>query len=173
MNKDIEWRIAYAKQALSDCNMYELLCRNSNVEVCHRLLYIQMFLEKASKAYLWKSTDSTSGIPSFHVTHNVIVKVIPQIIKFYSGASKEQIAINRNKMNEIRKICREIDLLCPSVDDDGRRPDNCEYPWASSSGDKVCIPCEEKFEIQNRLLNSSNGILIIKAAKYACTKLSK
>ena len=161
MDRGKEWQIAFAKQALSDYKIYEILCRN-NAESCHRLHYLQMFLEKTSKAYLWQDRNFTGGIPYFHTSHNVIAKVIPQITK---DVLTNREFLNRNKMKEIRKICREIDLLAPAVDDDKKRLDNCEYPWANSVKGKISIPCEEKFEMLNKLINNSNGTLIIKVGR--------
>ena len=40
----------------------------------------------------------------------------------------------RPDISAIRAICREIDLLHPQIDDDGRRPDNVEYPWMTNQG---------------------------------------
>ena len=76
-------------------------------------------------------------------------------------------------MQEIRNMCREIDLLSPSVDDDGRRPDNAEYPWPAivDTVPVVCAPCEWSFPVQNRLYTPL-GKLMLKSAAAILDKLA-
>ena len=47
-------------------------------------------------------------------------------------------------LNQIEQLVGEIDRLHPSVDDGGRRPDNCEYPWDDGAGN-VLAPAEQTF----------------------------
>lgn len=68
----------------------------------------------------------------------------------------------RPDMTQIRELCREIDLLHPQVDDDGRRPDDVEYPWPGSSG-ATEIPAQWPFPLAKRL-HSNPGRLLLKAA---------
>jgi len=51
LTKDEDWARAYAKQALSDLDVREILVRG-NTEKCHRLHFLQMAAEKTCKAYL-------------------------------------------------------------------------------------------------------------------------
>ena len=66
-------------------------------------------------------------------------------------------------MKRIRAICREIELLCPTVDDGGRRPDNTEYPWFAHQG-VVIAPCKFKFVVEGRLDNTDGKMLLKIAA---------
>ncbi len=52
-----EWKKAFAKQSKSDLKVYELLCRNPDIDTCHRLHYLQMHLEKIAKSYLWMQSE--------------------------------------------------------------------------------------------------------------------
>lgn len=62
----------------------------------------------------------------------------------------------------LRHLCREIDLLHPQVDDNGRRPDNVEYPWTGSSGSAE-VPARWEFALVKRMYSNS-GRLLIKGA---------
>jgi hypothetical protein len=43
-------------------------------------------------------------------------------------------------------MAREIELLAPAVDDAGRQPANCEYPWVDAAGTRVYVPAEYAFK---------------------------
>ena len=158
------WRLAFARQARSDREVYETLCRMPGLPVCHRLHYVQMFLEKLCKSFLWSTHDPTRGSPEFLTSHNVVVKVLPALVRKYCLRNKLA-SMNPQEFQELRDICRQIDLLSPSVNDDGRRPDNAEYPWAAmvKGMPAVCAPSEWDFPIQSRL-NSPLGRVFLKSA---------
>ena len=146
---------AFAAQAGSDLDAYDLLAK-STLPVSHRLHYLQMWLEKLCKAYLWMPEARGDEL---RTRHNVIAKVLPPLISEHwrrIGFEK------RPDMTQIRELCREIDLLHPQVDDDDRRPDNVEYPWAGSSG-AAEIPAQWSFPLAKRL-HSNPGKLLLKAA---------
>jgi hypothetical protein len=65
-------------------------------------------------------------------------------------------------INEIRELCREIDLLHPQVNDNDRRPDNVEYPWKAKSG-AIEVPAESTFPLVSRLYTNP-GKVLLKAA---------
>lgn len=147
---------AFAVQAASDRAAYDVLCA-SPLPMCHRLHYLQMWLEKLCKAYLWLP----DGTEELRMRHNVVAKVLPRMISEHwdrIGFSQ------RPNLAEIRNLCREIDLLHPQIDDDGCRPDNVEYPWFSTNGD-VVAPAAPKvpFRLAKRL-HSHTGRLLLKAA---------
>jgi len=149
------WSEAFAQQADSDLSTYKLLS-DSNLPTSHRLHYLQMWLEKLCKAYLWMSE---AGAEELRTKHNVIAKVLPPLISMHwRRLGFEQ----RPNMTPIHELCREIDLLHPQVDDDNRRPDNVEYPWAGSSG-QVEVPARWKFALASRLY-SNPGRKLLKAA---------
>ena len=146
---------AFAHQAASDLDVYDLLFESS-LPGSHRLHYLQMWLEKLCKAYLWMPNSAAEDLRG---RHNVIDKVLPRII----GDHWRRIGFqHRPNIAAIRQLCREIDLLHPQIDDNGRRPDNVEYPWTSKSGD-VEVPARWKFRLLARLY-SNPGRLLLKAA---------
>jgi len=148
---------AFARQAASDLEAFEYLSR-SNLPACHRLHYLQMWLEKLCKAYIWLTDD----MEDLRWTHNVVAKVLPLMIREHwrrIGFSQPP------NLSEIREICREIDLLHPQVDDGGRRPDNVEYPWKDGRGN-VFFPAAppRPFSVLQRLEKSPTGRKLRKAA---------
>lgn len=115
-----------------------------------------MWLEKLCKAYLWKPGSEAVDL---RTTHNVIAKVLPRLIVEHWRRIGFSEAPN---MAAIKKLCREIDLLHPQVDDNDRRPDNVEYPWSDVSG-VVHVPARWDFPIASSL-HSNPGRLLLKAA---------
>jgi hypothetical protein len=115
-----------------------------------------MWLEKLCKAYLWLPEGAADEL---RTRHNVIDKVLPRMIaQHWRRMGFEQ----RPDVASIRQICREIDLLHPQVDDNGRRADNVEYPWLSASGSAE-VPARWSFPLARRL-SSNTGRLLLKAA---------
>jgi len=150
------WSKAFAEQADSDLEAYNLLARSS-LPSSHRLHYLQMWLEKLCKAYLWMPKSSAE----LRARHNVIAKVLPKLISMHW----RHIGFNqRPDTTEMRKLCREIDLLHPAVDDDNRRPDNVEYPWIEDSGE-IEVPAKWKFSISGRLYSHPGRLLLEAAAR--------
>jgi hypothetical protein len=146
---------AFAAQAASDLEAYEVLA-SSNLPSSHRLHYLQMWLEKLCKAYLWLPKSTADELRS---RHNVVDKILPRMI----GEHWRRIGfLQKPDMVSIRQLCREIDLLHPQVDDNDRRPDNVEYPWIGVSGDAE-VPARWDFPITKRLYSNS-GRLLMKAA---------
>ena len=100
--------------------------------------------------------------------HNVVDKVLPRII----GEHWRHIGFQqRRDIVAIRQICREVDLLHPQVDDDGRRPENVEYPWLGNSGE-VEVPALWNFSLA-RSLYSNPGRQLLKAATMLTRNASK
>jgi hypothetical protein len=114
-----------------------------------------MWLEKLCKAY---EMQPGADAQKWQSTHNVISHTLPKVIaqnwiKLDLGFGKPQ------HMMSIRKLCREIDLLHPQINDDGRRPDNVEYPWADKSG-AIEAPARWQFPLASSLYTTAGGLLI-------------
>ncbi|MCP4351616.1 MAG: hypothetical protein GY795_39630 [Desulfobacterales bacterium] len=78
-----EWKKAFAKQSKSDLKVYELLCRNPDIDTCHRLHYLQMHLEKIASHIFGCNRKERDDLPNFHTSHKVIAKVLPLLVKKY------------------------------------------------------------------------------------------
>jgi len=115
-----------------------------------------MWLEKLCKAHIYNADRE-----DLKTSHNVVVKILPQLIREHW----RRIGYDHPpRGEEIGKLCREIDLLHPQVNDANRRPDNVEYPWLGTSGE-IDIPAEWKFPLAARL-ESNTGRLLLKASSH-------
>jgi hypothetical protein len=146
---------AFAAQAAADLDAYSLLAESA-LPSAHRLHYLQMWLEKLCKAHLWLVDTHSEDL---RWRHNVVAKVLPQLIREHWRRIGLE---NRPAIATIRDLCREIDLLHPQVDDNGRRPDNVEYPWVGTGGD-IEVPAKWTFPLAQRLYTNP-GRLLLKAA---------
>jgi hypothetical protein len=72
----------------------------------------------------------------------------------------------------VRQIARAVDLLAPSVDDDGRRPDNCEYPWEDHSG-ILRVPADHDFGELGKLHLHRAGSRFLKIVTIAVKELAE
>ena len=146
---------AFARQAASDLAAYEVLSSTKiALPRCHRLHYLQMWLEKLCKAHI-----HGSNLPVDSFSHGVIAKVLPHLIAQYWRSLDFKA---HPKLDEISALCREIDRLHPQVNDGGRREDNVEYPWRSAEGTVHC-PAQYDFAVTARL-QSQPGKLLLKTA---------
>lgn len=147
------WQVAFAREAASDLDVYELLCDQGSLPSCHRLHYLQMALEKMAKAYSWDPEQREGRSPRFAVSHAVASKVLPTAFKESWRATTPSRAPPRALMQKVRQFCREVELLAPAVEDAGRRPDNCEYPWGEADAGgrllRVRVPVEHRFGVDD------------------------
>ena len=149
------WSEAFAVQAGSDPDAF-LVLEDSGLPISHRLHYLQMWLEKLCKAYLWMPE---AGAGELRFKHNVIARVLPGLISKH----RHRLGVGEHRdLTAIRDLCREIDMLHPQVDDDGKRLDNVEYPWVGSSGTAE-IPAQWKFSVAEKLY-ANPGRQLLKAA---------
>jgi hypothetical protein len=155
------WSGAFLRQAQSDLDAYEVLFVTS-LPSCHRLHYLQMWLEKLCKAYLWSAATTEINLPEFRTSHNVIAKVLPALIREHWRSVGY---VSEPDFRQIRALCREVDRLHPQLDDGGARPDNGEYPWAvfRDGTALVVAPADEAFKIADRISNHV-GRQVMKAA---------
>lgn len=145
---------AFRQQAESDLLAYEALVA-TQLPVSHRLHYLQMWLEKLCKAYLWLPDANEEDL---RTRHQVVAAVLPRLI---SQRWRRLAFPQRPDIESLRSICREVDLLHPQVHDGGRRPDNVEYPWTSNG--QNFIPSAHRFPLARRLYTHP-GPLLLKAA---------
>jgi len=131
------WRYAYARQAVSDFQVYALLSREGNLPACHRMHYLQMSLEKAAKAHYWSGSGAAATKSKVNRSHEVAQKYLPAVYKAYWYEKRGKTPIPGNVLKAAKLLCQEVDLLAPAVHDETQRPDNCEYPWAVVDGEET------------------------------------
>jgi len=118
------WSRAYARQAQADLDAREVLL-GATVPACQHLHFLQMACEKISKAHRCLGGANPETLRH---SHGFAAKVLPQIARELlrrSAFAADLEVAPRGLEAMVRQLAREVDLLAPAVDDDGRRPDNC------------------------------------------------
>ena len=149
----VSWSEAFAAQAGADLDAYGFLVK-STLPSSQRVHFLQMWLEKLCKAYVYNTNEA-----ALQDTHNLVAKILPRLIQEHWRRIGYD---NPPRAAEIKQLCKEIDLLHPQVKDGGRRPDNVEYPWMGNRGN-IEVPARWKFGLSTRL-ESNPGRLLVKAA---------
>lgn len=169
MAKQYSWQQAFARQAQSDFAVYQTLDTlplDRAVHKCHRLHYLQMTCEKLTKAYLC----STGARPEdLQHSHKYIAKNLTIIARQAFFETERKPASAREALKQIKLLAREIELLAPSVDENGRRPDNVEYPWSDQSG-RLVVPAEYAFPTLD-LVTATTGRTLLKLIERAIVRL--
>ncbi len=163
------WSRAYALRAKTDLSARDALLSVADLPACQQLHFLQMACEKVSKAHkCWGGTDPKEVQSS----HAYAAKAIPLIAKQLFSRRSLQIDIPQAKaMEAIRRLSREVELLSPSVDDGGRRPENCEYPREDGGGD-LHIPAEHEFTELSRIDLHRAGLTFLKVLVTAVEELA-
>ena len=163
-----DWSVALATQAHADITARKILIRESDLPACQQLHFLQMACEKLCKAHLCHSTAPEQLTTS----HAFIAGVLPVIFKIqFSRTFKRNVKNQAQIFKRVKQLACEIELLAPAVNDNGRREDNCEYPWLDGSG-RLRVPSEWNFPNLN-LLHAQSGALLIKLIETAIDELRK
>jgi hypothetical protein len=140
MSSNKEWSSAFARQAKADLETRKVLLTSPGVPRSQLLHFLQMACEKLAKAHIYHTGNVPDDIQRSHAH---IAKYLPEILK--------DVYIHRHRktpsgalFKEFRRLAREIELLAPTVQAGGNRPDNCEYPWEDVRG-RLHIPAEHGF----------------------------
>jgi hypothetical protein len=162
------WRVAYAKQALADLRAREQLLQNADIPDCQQLHFLQMACEKVCKAYLCGQGVNPELLQK---SHAYISGPLPVIARQQFTQESGSVHTDRTwVIGAIRALARKIELLAPAVNDAGRQPANCEYPWEGPNG-KIQAPCEYSFGFQ--LLYEKAGRHLLKVLYNAAEELNR
>jgi len=164
MSREMDWAVAYARQARADLETWEHLQAARDVPECHNLLFLQMACEKLTKAHLCHVGIDPNSLQR---SHAYIARNLPIIIR-------QQIRLSNPGnagwvLEHSRHLAREIEMLAPAVKRGGRRPDNCEYPWEDTDGG-VRSPIDWTFSPSNLLLAPA-GRTFLKLIRDAMARL--
>ncbi len=164
------WSRSYALQARVDLDARDALLL-APIPTCQHLHFLQMACEKIAKAHLCLGGANAKTL--MH-SHGYAAKVLPQIARellrrsAFAGALSAAPGVIDAM---VRHFAREVDLLAPSVDDGGRRPDNCEYPWEDSDG-QLHTPSEHEFGSLGTLHKHRAGTTFLKIVGVAAAELA-
>lgn len=151
-----EWAKGYFRQAEADFRTFQHI-QTAPVSECHKLQFLQMACEKLVKGHLCTTGSSTESIQT---SHAFIEKTLPVVLR------QTMIELNyprrsaRELLKYVKQLAGEIEVLAPSVDRDGKRPDNCEYPWEDRNA-VLHSPLDWSFE-PSRLLVVPRGRTFLK-----------
>lgn len=167
MNIEEEWALGYARQAGADFKAWKLYQEHPEVLVaqCHSLLFLQMACEKLCKAHLIGCGSEPQDLKS---SHAYIAKHLPVIVRQEISFQKADVRRKAWVLNHVKHLAREIELLNPAVDRDGRRKDNCEYPWESNG--MIFSPLDHCFS-PSQLLTAPAGRTFVKLLASAIERI--
>jgi len=170
MSTKDEWRKGYAMQSQADFNMLEFVQKNKEINKlvfeCHKLQFLQMACEKLCKAHLIESGTPPSGVKS---SHGYVAKPLPRILQHQFEVLGNKLGVWSKIDRHIRHLAEEIELLNPAIQRDGKRPDNCEYPWEDDQK-TVHSPLRWAFNL-SRLLTLPSGRTFLKLLRMAINDL--
>ncbi len=167
MSEPADWALAYAHQANADFRAWELYEQHPEAVAaeCDKLLFLQMACEKPCKAYLIRSGTPTEVLQA---SHGYIANPLRIVIRQQINHMRQSLNGMQGVLTLVRHLAEEIELLNPAVVRDGRRPDNCEYPW--EAGDQVVSPLNWSFP-PLRLCNVPAGRIFIKLLRGAIDRI--
>ena len=164
-----EWSRAFAKQALADFDTWNALNLPSGIPLLpasQKLHFLQMACEKLAKSHLLKASSKISELER---SHAYTAKHVPIILRQQMILRGENKRVANSVRDQCKRLAREIELLSTSVDDGGRRKDNCEYPWQDDTG-KLHVPLDWTFTLA-ALLWASAGRTFLKLVRNAIRRL--
>jgi hypothetical protein len=163
-----QWRIAFAKQAMADLQAREKLLEHPDLPDCQQLHFLQMTCEKLCKAHLCGQGVDPEILRS---SHAYISRTLPIIARQQFAQETRKMHTDRTwVIQAIRALARKIELLAPAVNDAGRQPANCEYPWVGADG-AIRVPAEYNFALD--LLYEQAGRHLLKVLYTAAEELTR
>jgi hypothetical protein len=162
-----DWVRAYARQSDADFRAWELYEQHPDAVAvtCHKLLFLQKACEKLCKAYLIKGGTAPDDLQG---SHGYIANPLPTIIRQQIITMRRNLKGMQGVLTQIRHLANEIEVLNPAIRRDGRRRDNCEYPW--EFGDAVLSPLDWDFPT-SRLSTAPSGRTFLKLLRAAINQI--
>jgi hypothetical protein len=124
-----------------------------------------MAAEKLCKAHL---SAQGQGQEVLETGHGFIAGPLPVIARQILARTAGAMPRNPWVLDAIRKLARQIEKLHPQVDDAGRAPSNCVYPWVGADGE-VVAPADHPFDLT--LLHEKAGTTLLRIMSAAADEL--
>ena len=156
---------AYALQARADFEAYRALgeAAVAGVGEYHRVLLLQMALEKAAKAFLYHAEPAATY--PHHVVESAMNRLRVHAVAEATGLGK--LSVLHRRLESARPILLAIEAASPSVGPDGRpltraeseRRENVEYPWQPDAPDAAAwtAPANHDFAVVRLLRRDSRA----------------
>ncbi len=159
-----EWAKGYARQADADFETFRALQRDGSIPECHKLQFLQMACEKLVKAHLCAG-GTRAAVQS---SHAYVAKTLPIVLRQQLAFSPVSARSAAWILQHAKHLSHEIEMLAPAVKRGGRRPDNCEYPWADAAG-ALHVPLDWAFH-PSQLVAIPAGRTFLKLVRAAISR---
>jgi len=160
------WQLAFLKQARADWETYQRI-DDPTWPMCHRLHFLQMATEKLGKALL-----VTGDMPLERITHThaAFVKFLRVALNSHNLQNGLRMTYSqvRAHFNRLLPIAGEIEMLAPTLAQDGPNP---EYPWPDRAG-QILAPIDYSFPLMKRL-KSPQGAQLLRHLGYFIAEFEK
>jgi hypothetical protein len=156
------WSLAFARQAQADFYVWQALELNNDAHPCHRMLLLQMACEKICKSRLMNDRGTLPA--DLQSSHGFVANPLPTVIRAQLEFLGEDLRTKSAFLQFTRHLAAEIEILNPAMKRDGKRPDNCEYPW--EHGNTLHSPLDWQF-IPQQLLHEKFGPLFVKMLRMS------
>ncbi len=133
-----------------------------------RMHFLQMACEKLAKAHL---CGVNAPLENVQTSHAYVASTLPVVLRQQALSLNFSGRAAKTALAEAKHLAREIELLSPSVNAGGKRPDNCEYPWEDENG-VLRSPLEWAFN-PSRLLLARSGRSMLKLLRGAVENWQK
>ena len=127
-----------------------------------------MACEKLAKAHLCKAGSDPRHVQT---SHAYTKKTLPTVLREQLGIQNEKTSLIKDILKYTKKLAGEIELLAPAVTEEGKRPDNCEYPWEDAQK-KLWIPIAYTF-FTEQLLLEPHGRTVLKLIQWSIDRLAE
>jgi hypothetical protein len=161
-----QWAMGYARQADADFTSWQAIESDEAVHPCHRMLFLQMACEKLCKARLIQGGTPPDALQT---SHGYVANPLPIIMREQLLFMGQNLPAKTGLLTFARHIAAEIEILNPAVDRNGRRSDNCEYPWVDGA-QVLHSPLDWEFR-PIRLLRDRFGPTFVKVLRGAINRL--
>lgn len=134
------WKEAFLQQARSDF-MVLLHLKQTTLDYCHFLHYLQMASEKLAKSHLCHGTNPPKFVHDALVKFIRVESIAGKLRWSYPGFSAAQY---RETMKDLLPLAQKIEALAPEKNVSCPNP---EYPWIfpGSSATEVIAPAQYHF----------------------------
>lgn len=163
-----EWATGYARQARADFDTFNALQPQGAIPDCHKLLFLQMTSEKLAKAHLCSGGHDPAPLQT---SHAFVAAILPRVLRQELAILNPDRKHARDILKKAKQLAQEIELPAPAVTDEGRRPENCEYPWVDARG-KLHVPLDWSFS-PSQLLLLPAGRTFLRLVQLAINRLLK
>jgi hypothetical protein len=157
---------AFLEQARSDLKAFDRSGSGFDVADHHRLLFLQMALEKLCKSFLY------AGLPDGQFSHNVVgtaVRVMrQQDVARAMGIDTKTLS---RRLMAAQPVWMRVAAASPSIASDGRtldrrqseRSQNVEYPWHADPDDPLSwtAPASQRFDLVRELRFERSAVAAI------------